>query len=242
MKITYIHHSSFSVELERSVLLFDYFQGEIPEFDPEESVYVFASHKHHDHYDKKIFELAERYPHILFILSGDIRMNSKYMDRIGIPNPARDRIRYIGKNVSCEYREGQSSISVETLASTDEGVAFIVNCEGRSIYHAGDLNWWKWREEGDEWNRSMERDFLREMAKIRGRHFELVFLPLDPRQEEDYYLGFDCFMKTAHADRAFPMHCWGDFSVIERLKKDGCSLEYRDKIIEIKKDGDSYEI
>ena len=35
MKITYIHHSSFSVELERSVLLFDYFQGEIPEFDPE---------------------------------------------------------------------------------------------------------------------------------------------------------------------------------------------------------------
>lgn len=87
MKITYIHHSSFSVELERSVLLFDYFQGEIPEFDPEKSVYVFASHKHHDHYDKKIFELAERYPHILFILSGDIRMNSKYMDRIGIPNP-----------------------------------------------------------------------------------------------------------------------------------------------------------
>ena len=84
-----------------------------------------------DHYDKKIFELAERYPHILFILSGDICMNSKYMDRIGIPNPARDRIRYIGKNVSCEYREGQSSISVETLASTDEGVAFIVSCEGR---------------------------------------------------------------------------------------------------------------
>lgn len=87
MKITYIHHSSFSVELERSVLLFDYFEGEIPEFDPEKSVYVFASHKHHDHYDKKIFELAERYPHILFILSGDICMNSKYMDRIGIPNP-----------------------------------------------------------------------------------------------------------------------------------------------------------
>ena len=31
MEITYIGHSGFLVELERHVLLFDYFQGEIPE-------------------------------------------------------------------------------------------------------------------------------------------------------------------------------------------------------------------
>ena len=31
MKITYIHHSSFLVEMEQIALLFDYFEGEIPE-------------------------------------------------------------------------------------------------------------------------------------------------------------------------------------------------------------------
>ena len=35
MKITYIHHSSFCVELENSILLFDYFKGELPEFNKD---------------------------------------------------------------------------------------------------------------------------------------------------------------------------------------------------------------
>ena len=32
MKITYIHHSAFLVETESAYLLFDYFQGKLPEF------------------------------------------------------------------------------------------------------------------------------------------------------------------------------------------------------------------
>ena len=35
MKITYIHHSSFMAELDHAVLLFDYFEGNIPETDRE---------------------------------------------------------------------------------------------------------------------------------------------------------------------------------------------------------------
>ena len=35
LKITYIHHSSFSVELENAVILFDYFKGTLPEFPAE---------------------------------------------------------------------------------------------------------------------------------------------------------------------------------------------------------------
>ena len=30
MKITYIGHSSFSVETEKSIFIFDYFKGELP--------------------------------------------------------------------------------------------------------------------------------------------------------------------------------------------------------------------
>ena len=35
MKITYIAHSGFLAELEHTILLFDYYQGELPELPDE---------------------------------------------------------------------------------------------------------------------------------------------------------------------------------------------------------------
>ena len=58
MKITYIHHSSFSVELDNTILLFDYFKGNLPSFDKNKKLYVFSSHSHHDHFDESIFLIA----------------------------------------------------------------------------------------------------------------------------------------------------------------------------------------
>ena len=55
MKVTFIEHSGFMVEMEQNVLLFDYYQGEIPSFDGSKTLYVFASHSHADHYDPAIF-------------------------------------------------------------------------------------------------------------------------------------------------------------------------------------------
>ena len=40
MKITYIHHSSFSVELDNAILLFDYFKGNLPSFDKNKKLLV----------------------------------------------------------------------------------------------------------------------------------------------------------------------------------------------------------
>lgn len=54
MKVTFIEHSGFMVEMEQNVLLFDYYQGEIPSFDGSKTLYVFASHSHADHYDSAI--------------------------------------------------------------------------------------------------------------------------------------------------------------------------------------------
>ena len=55
MKITYIHHSSFLVEMEQIALLFDYFEGEIPEIRQDQLLIVFASHRHGDHFSPGIF-------------------------------------------------------------------------------------------------------------------------------------------------------------------------------------------
>lgn len=64
---------------------------------------------------------------------------------------------------------------------------------------------------------------------------DIAFLPLDPRQEDRFFLGFDYVMKHVKIKRANPMHCWEDFSVTERLRKMDCSKEYRDKIMETDK-------
>ena len=73
MKITFIEHSGFMVEMERTVLLFDYYQGEIPAFDKEKTLYVFVSHSHADHYNPVIWKLKEQYEKVQYIISDDVK-------------------------------------------------------------------------------------------------------------------------------------------------------------------------
>ena len=71
MNITYLYHSGFSIELENTILIFDYYKGEIPEFDPGNEIYVFSSHGHQDHFNKEIFDLLKQYPNVPHIISLD---------------------------------------------------------------------------------------------------------------------------------------------------------------------------
>jgi len=59
MRITYIGHSGFLVELRETLLLFDYYEGSLPQLPLEKQLYVFASHRHPDHFNPEIFSLAE---------------------------------------------------------------------------------------------------------------------------------------------------------------------------------------
>ncbi len=234
MKITYIYHSCFLVEFDHCVLLFDYFKGELPKISEEKTLYVFASHKHGDHFDHKIFQLALQYPNIQFILSNDIKMNEKYMERVGIEKAAWDKILYIKKNMTYQLDD---QITIETLKSTDVGVAFIVTIEGRCIYHAGDLNWWTWNGETNEEYEKMTNAFQKEIGRIENRHFDVAFLPLDPRQEDKFYLGFDYFMQHTRTDWAIPMHYWEQPEIIDKLIQMPESKEYRNRMIKLQELG-----
>ncbi|WMJ87361.1 MBL fold metallo-hydrolase [Anaerocolumna sp. MB42-C2] len=257
MKITYIHHSGFCAETETAVMLFDYYKGMIPLFDKKKHIFVFSSHKHQDHFNFEIFELAKIYPEITFILSSDIRMNKSYMDRKNIPESIRPNIHYINKNVIETYPinsntedgypdlspdDKSSSLLVETLTSTDEGVAFIVTINGKVIYHAGDLNWWSWEGETKEEYADMTDRFQKEIFKIKGRFFDAAFLPLDPRQEDRFWWGFDYFMKSTETVHAFPMHFWKDYTIISKLKNMEISKEYFNRIVDIKEEGQIFLI
>lgn len=229
MKITFIYHSCFVVEFEREILVFDYFKGKLPEFSKEKRIYFFASHKHHDHFSLSIFEYADKYPNVKFILGSDIRLNEKYLLRKGIDPKRTEQIVRAGRNQSFRV----DGLEIETLKSTDEGVAYIVACGGKLIYHAGDLNWWHWHGEPGSFNADMERDYKAQLDLIAGRSFDAAFVPLDPRLGEAYDWGLCYFAEKIRAEYIFPMHMWDKYPVIQKLKEQENVLSYKDKIADI---------
>lgn len=230
MKVTYIQHSGFMVECEESVLVFDYYRGMLPPVSKDKSFYVFASHSHGDHFQQEIFDWEKDYPRIHYILSDDIQAET-----------AANRL-FLGPDEEC----GLGDLRIKTLRSTDEGVAFFVSVQDggqiRNIYHAGDLNWWHWEEEGPEYNEKMKRDYQAEIGTIEGEHIDLAFVPLDPRLEEAYGWGIDYFMRHTETIRLFPMHLWGGYKTIPRFIADPLSEDYRDRIVKIERRQQSFEM
>ena len=240
MKITYIHHSGVSVETEHAVLLFDYFKGQLPAWDEKKPLFVFASHFHEDHYSPVIFELLEDREDVHYILSKDIRGRR-------IPPRAEGKIRFVKPGevfASAADRRG-ITLRVQTYKSTDEGVAFWVTADGQEIYHAGDLNNWWWEGEDKAWNHNMAANYRREVEKIAADHPEgadAAFIPLDPRQEQWFYLGMDDFLRRVKAETVFPIHFWKDYTVVKKLRELPCSEPYRSRIKEIEREGEEFEI
>ena len=130
MKITYIGHSGFASELAHCTLLFDYYEGTLPVFPSEKPLYVFCSHTHRDHFNFDIFRLREMHPDVTYILSRDIRRswNAAGFARHGVAKEAYDALVFLRPYERTELGE----IAVETLDSTDEGVAFLVSAEGKT--------------------------------------------------------------------------------------------------------------
>ena len=205
MQVTYIEHSCFLVESENNILLFDYFDGELPELNYDKQLFCFASHSHGDHFSEKLFEQTAHHPNVHYILSDDIfksRVPVELSSRTDFIAPAQTMI--------------VDNISIKTLKSTDLGVAYIVDDGDRLIYHAGDLNDWIWQEETKAYNGNMEANYIREMEKLKGMDFLIAFIPLDPRQSpEDRQRGIDLFMKYARAENIFPMHMWDKYETAE---------------------------
>lgn len=211
MNVTYLHHSGFAVETEGAVLLFDYYteNGRKAYFDPAaygaKPIYIFVSHAHEDHFDRRILDWAARFPNITYILSADIRTMADFAGRV--------------------YRmQAQESLEldglyVETLQSNDEGVAFLVKLEGKTIYHAGDLNWWHWNGEPDIFNEDIRRSYTMEIDRLQGEEIDLAFVPADLRLEDKYFWAVDYFMQTIGAKALFPMHFWGKFEVCDMLRE-----------------------
>ena len=202
MKATFLDHSGFLVELPSVTLLFDWWKGELPAMRPGIPLLVFSSHKHEDHFRLDLFSLDAA----AFLLGKDIKRS--WLERKGIAPEKLEQCAFLGGNQSCSPLPG---ITVETLPSTDEGVAFLVTADGKTVFHAGDLNWWHWEGEPDPWNPDMARDFKAYCEPLRGRTIDLAMLPLDPRLGEDGFRGPKYFLELADIRQFIPMHQWDSF-------------------------------
>jgi len=241
MKITYIEHSGFAVETETKVLIFDYYKGKMPEFDGKKDIFVFSSHEHDDHFSFEIFKLSEKYKNVTYILSKDIRKsyNKKFFEKRGVSGEIFDGIVFMKDGESVEI----NGIKVETLNSTDCGVAFIVEADGKNIYHSGDLHDWVWQGENPFANIAMTKAYQSEIDKIKGRHFDAAFAVVDPRQGSDFYRGAQYLMENITAGILVPMHFWGDITIIHKLRKHASSESYRNVIApETLYSGNGFEI
>ena len=236
-KITYLFHSGYMVETANFLLIFDYYQ---PKADltktiengyidgdwlrNRSNVYVFVSHRHGDHLDPAIFEWAAANPELTYILSRDIRKK-----------PAAAQCHSMAP-----YQEFRAEgIDVQTFGSTDIGVSFLVRVDDLTIFHAGDLNWWHWKEETPREQAAAEKAFKAEIGKLAGQRIDIAFFPVDRRLEEYFADGAVYFALQLKPQLLLPMHFSEDYGATqafiakaEQLAIPSLAINRRGQIIE----------
>lgn len=216
LTVTYIGHSGFLIETDNTYFLFDYFNGEIPSLKSEKSIVVFSSHRHHDHFNPEIFELIQKHPDILYVLSYDIPLRSHINKYNNLGIDLRKNIIAIKKNITqLVTLPNGKNLKITTLRSTDEGVAFFLEYDNHIFYHAGDLNCWDWIEESKAYRNNMIKLYTDEIKKIAGQNIDIAFVPLDPRLEKTAYEGLEIFINYTNSKVIFPMHCWDNYTIID---------------------------
>lgn len=206
-RITYLGHSGFALETAESILFFDYcpYMAEGNKtaeslLAAHEHAYVFVSHNHGDHFDPAIFCWSGQHADITYVLSSDVEAgNSAAKTRVMPPY--------------AEWTDRR--MRVKTYGSTDAGVSFLVRTNGLSIFHAGDLNWWRWKGETAEEQDYAERIFKAEIEKMAGERIDIAFFPVDRRLEEYYCLGAEYFAAKMHPALLVPMHFGKDYGATE---------------------------
>jgi L-ascorbate metabolism protein UlaG (beta-lactamase superfamily) len=204
VKITYLFHSGFTVETKHHFLIFDYYHpfakpnpGTLTEaiLKTKPATYVLASHHHSDHFDRTILQWANLET-VTYIFSNDIRLS---------PPPLRS-------HGLTPYQElTLPGLTVKTFGSTDAGVSFLVKTDGLTIFHAGDLNCWRWKEDSAKEQQRAVDAFQAEVAKIAGNAIDIAFFPVDRRLEAYFAVGALYFAAQLQPKLLIPMHFGKDY-------------------------------
>ena len=200
LRITHYYHSGFSVSEGQILLVFDYWRGEEGELTPDleltpeilrefQQVFVFISHEHIDHMDPVVFTWKD-VANVSYIVSSDM--------------PVGTRGKRMAPGDTLTLAEG---LTVTAFDSTDLGVSFLVDWNGFRFFHAGDLDFWHWREESSTQDmEEAEKEFRKAMEPLTKERIDLAFFPVDPRQGSMYDAGANYFIMAVKPTLFIPMH------------------------------------
>ena len=198
--VTHYYHSGFSVALEDLLFVFDYWRGENDELPPERrltveklrayrQVYVMISHEHVDHLDPIVFTWKEQIP-VTYIVSSDM--------------PVGTRGKRMAPGDEVELEPG---IVLSAFDSTDLGVSFLLNLRGLRVFHAGDLNFWHWRDESTlKEIEEADQEFRKAVQPLTKQKIDVAFFPVDPRQGTMFEAGANYFILSVKPRLLIPMH------------------------------------
>lgn len=214
--ITYIYHSCYTVETEDLFIIFDYYKGVLNIPEDKEVIFV-ASHGHDDHYTSEILKVPNM-EEKTYILSSDIgslkkneniiyiKDNKLSMDQLKSLYSSKN-VHFVSENKTYKIKLNNGfNLKVKTFASTDKGVSILLYLDNIEIFHAGDLNYWAWKDNDEVTMKKEYDDFMEEIDKIKKENIDIAFFPLDSRLEENYYKGADIFIKEVKPQVFFPMH------------------------------------
>lgn len=194
----FLHHSGFMLELETMILVFDYYLDPLKRLEDrlektDKPVYFFVSHVHGDHFNRAIRKFEKR-------------ASGYFLHRDCHLALADDSLLHemdVGETVN------EGPLSVHMYGSTDAGGSYMVEAEGLTIFHAGDLNWWHWAGEGDSENREARDWFFRELSCIKEKEVDIAMLPVDARQQAAREWGVKAYLSHFSAGLLIPMHAFG---------------------------------
>lgn len=224
----FLGHSGFQIDFPDATLLFDFVDGEL-QLRADRPLYVFISHLHADHFQPEVFKLGKYVKHAEFFFGFNHEEPGTEEFISGLPEEVQDVLCCFNGEQKLYSDDGK--IFVRTLESTDEGVAFLVEINGKKIFHAGDLaHWGKSREflkknvpqlaalsdEGFEeiYKKDVaacHRNFWACTERLRGEKIDYAMIPMDPKTGVFAGETVERFHELATIEKWSPMHLWKDF-------------------------------
>ena len=199
MEITYCGHSGFAVRTGNRLLIFDYLGEGLSAPEKEDRAVAFVSHSHRDHFHPSVVKWM-REGRAALVVGDDVEAD-------GIRLAPGDQAELDG-------------VTVRAFGSTDQGVSFLVSVGGMNIFHAGDLNFWHWKNESDEaFVREAKEAFDKVLDTLRGQRIDLAFFPADPRMGKGYEEGAMRFMEVMRPAYFIPMHFWNQPEAARAMKE-----------------------
>jgi L-ascorbate metabolism protein UlaG (beta-lactamase superfamily) len=223
--VWYLGHSGWAVKTRSRLLIFDYYERTERPQDPrlingrinpteiyDQNVYVFASHRHADHFDKTILEWEQAVPYIKYIFGWKAMDNPDY-----IYMGPKEKLEFDGMTIECFHSPEAGEIEAN----------FLVKVDGVVIYHSGDYS-----RGHDVFKKDMQA--LAAAAKDIDLFFMLAGNAMD--NEEALFA-----LQTVQPKYMFPMHAGGNEYVYKKFADFVKGKKVKSEIICAENRGDKFE-